>query len=229
MGEERFLKKPIKVLVDLEHYIVFDKPSGLLVIATPRKEENTLVNIVNYQYKKSNEQIRLYPCHRLDRDTSGVIIFAKDKRHQQLMMEAFQKKEVKKKYIAFVHGRMQPNEGEFRKSIRHFEQNKFKRHSPSKEAVTGFRVNKHGKDFSVVEVFPLTGRTNQIRIHFSQAGHPLVGERKYAIASKYPIKFKRVALHSAEISWTDSKSRKTINIKSELPNDMEVFLARNTN
>lgn len=209
--------------------MVFDKPSGLLVIATPKKEKNTLVNIVNHQFSSEDNTPKLYPCHRLDRDTTGAIIFAKGKRNQQAMMELFRQKKVKKTYLAFVHGRMDKKKGRIRKNIRHLEQRRYNTHKQSKPAITDFTVKRSEKDFCVVEVMPLTGRTNQIRIHFSQSGHPLVGERKYAIAKKYPLKFRRTALHAARLEWIDFNSNKKIKVQSQLPNDMEVFLARNAN
>ena len=229
LDEQRYLKKTIKILKETDQYIVFDKPAGLLVIATPRKEANTLLNIVNHQYRNNNTQGRLYPCHRLDRDTSGAIIFSKDKRHQKIMMDIFKNKKIKKKYIAFVQGKMSKKEGEFKSRIRHLEQSRFKANSPAKSAVTAFRVIQENKDFSVVEIYPLTGRTNQIRIHFSEAGHPLLGERKYAIARNCPLKFRRTALHAASLQWIDPDDRKEITVQSNLPNDMEVFLARSAN
>ena len=87
MKKERYLEKPIEVLSEGDDYIGFNKPSGLLVIPSPKGEQNTLVNIVNHQYKQRGGENRLYPCHRLDRDTSGVILFAKGKSNQQKLMQ----------------------------------------------------------------------------------------------------------------------------------------------
>ena len=105
--EARYLRKPITVLFENNHFIVFDKPAGLLVIPSPKKEDNTLVNIVNHQFRPENNEYQLHPCHRIDRDTSGAIIFAKGKSYQKLMMEIFRKKEIEKTYVAFVHGTLE--------------------------------------------------------------------------------------------------------------------------
>ena len=219
-------EKLIKVLYEDEAYIVFDKPAGLLVIPTPKNEPNTLVNIVNHQYAAAEGVPKLHPCHRLDRETSGVIVFAKGKHHQQLLMEAFQKRLVKKKYILFIHGRLKQPSGEIRNAIQDLDHRGYRPRGKGKSALTRFRVLQVKKKFTVVEAEPVTGRTNQIRIHFSQEGFPLVGDRKFSIASEYTLKFRRTALHAKSIEWVHPITRKLIKISSDLPEDMEVLLAR---
>lgn len=230
------MSKPIKVLYEDDHLIAFEKPSGLLVIPSPREEESTLVAIVNDQYQDLSGP-RLFPCHRLDRDTSGVILFAKGKRNQQLMMVEFQRMAVAKKYIAFVHGRLQNQAGEIRKPIvdtftkkfapgnKHFAKARTIKLSP-KPAVTRYQIIDTYKDFSVAEVIPVTGRTNQIRIHFRDIGHPLVGEDVYAFRRDFPLRFRRIALHAQEISWRHPVLQKTITVVSPLPDDMTQFLEK---
>ena len=217
----------IRVLYEDDRYIVFEKPSGLLVIPTPKGEQRTLVNIVNRQCAAQGASWKLHPCHRIDRDTSGAIIFAKGKRHQKYMMDLFRQRLVKKKYIAFIHGKMSSRSGEFRTSVQDIHQKKFQRKSPALSAVTLYKVLESKKLFSIVEVQPVTGRTNQIRIHFSQARHPLLGERKYAFARDYALKFRRTALHAFLIQWRDPVSHKDMVVSSELPKDMREFQAKN--
>jgi len=220
------VNKAIQILYEDEGWIVFDKPAGLLVIPTPRNEENTLVNIVNQQYSDKGSW-RLHPCHRLDKETSGAIIFAKGKRHQKLMMDLFKQRQVQKMYIAFVHGQLPKKSGELCWAIRDLDQRRFQKKTPAQMAISRYKVIEEYKLFSVVEVQPITGRTNQIRIQFSQHGHPLVGDRKYAYPRDYKLKFRRTALHAAAIVWQSPVTRKEINIQSDLPNDMEVFLGNN--
>ena len=226
---EGYLKKSIEKLYEDEEYIVFNKPAGLLVVATPKNERNTLVNIVNHQYASQGKEGSLYPCHRLDRETSGAILFAKGKANQEVMIEAFKKHKVKKYYVAFVHGRVKNHQGELRNTIRDFDQRKFQKNSPGKLAVTRYKVLAVKKRYSVLEIQPITGRTNQIRIQFSQIGHPIVGERKYAFARDYSLKLNRTALHALMLEWSHPRTNKKIKVTSTLPNDMEVFLARNRN
>jgi len=214
---------PIKILYEDDQYIVFEKPTGLLVVPTPKNERRTLVNIVNEENAPVNNAWKLHPCHRLDEDTSGVIIFAKGKHPQQLMMDLFKQRAVTKKYIAFIHGKLPLSKGEFRNPV--YRQFGGKRTVLS--AITRYKVLTVKKRFSVVEVQPVTGRTNQIRIHFSQAGHPLVGERKFAFARDYALKFRRVALHAAAIEWKHPVRHAVVRVQSDLPKDMHEFMTKN--
>ncbi len=215
---------PITILYEDDCYIAFNKPSGLLVIPTPKQEQHTLTHIVNETFKNKNDSGRLYPCHRLDRDTSGVILYAKGKKHQQLMMQEFFRRRVRKKYVAFLNGHIRPSQGEIRSRIKDIDQRKFTRHSPALLAITRYRVAQYRKRFCVVEAYPLTGRTNQIRIQFSEEGFPVLGDRKYAIAKNFSLRFKRAALHASELRFTHPVYRRETRIMSPLSQDMEDFL-----
>ena len=217
---------PVAVLYEDDHYVVFDRPSGLLVIPTPKNEQRTLVNIVNQQYAHREKTWKLHPCHRIDKETSGAIIFAKGKHAQRLMMDLFKEREVTKKYIAFAHGKLSKGCGEFRRPVKKVFQGKFGKKQAGIQAITCYKVLKIKKQFSVIEVQPVTGRTNQIRIHFSQAGHPLVGDRKYAFARDYGVKFRRTALHAASLEWTHPVSQRQVSVQSNLPKDMEEFIVK---
>ncbi len=213
----------VPILYKDDCYLVVDKPAGLLVVPTPQKEKNTLTDIVNAQCRTPQEE-RIYPCHRLDRETSGVIIYAKGTRNQELLMEQFKHGRVSKKYIAFVQGKLKNPAGEIKSYIRDREQERFQKNAPAKFAVTRYKVLEVRRRFSIVEVNPVTGRTNQIRIHFSEMHHPLVGERKYTFGKDFELKFRRTALHAAEVEFTNPVSRKKISVASPLPEDMEKFL-----
>lgn len=205
--------------------MAFHKPAGLLVIPSPKKEKHTLTSLVNQSVTASSEY-RLHPCHRLDRDTSGVILFAKGKKNQQILMQEFQRRRIKKHYIAFVNGRVNKRKGEITSHVRDFGQRKFQRNVKPKLAMTQYSVALVKKSFSVVDVYPLTGRTNQIRIQFAEIGHPVVGDRKYAFARDYDIKFRRAALHASEVSFRHPVTKKAITIKAPLAEDMQTFLKK---
>jgi 23S rRNA pseudouridine1911/1915/1917 synthase len=125
------VKIPIPVLYEDEHFLVFNKPAGLLVIPTAKNEQNTLVNRVNDQYACNEPSWRLHLCHRLDRDTSGAIILAKGKRNQQRMMELFQRRLVKKTYVVFVQGRLKHKKSELRAPVLDQEEKRFRRRAPA--------------------------------------------------------------------------------------------------
>jgi RluA family pseudouridine synthase len=201
---------------------VFNKPSGLLVIPTDKNEHHTLVNIVNQQHNP----LHLYPAHRLDRDTSGAILFAKGKDCQEKLMQFFKDKQVNKTYIAFVHGRVAQPRGKIRIPIKDFHQRKFARHLPAQSALTHYEVEDYHKDFTVVRVMPITGRTNQIRIHFTKIGHPLVGEDKYAFRRDFALRFRRTALHALRIEWPQMNGGGMIKVEAPLAQDMADFLSK---
>ncbi len=207
--------------------MAFEKPAGLLVIPTDKNEPNTLINIVNHQYVSDPVSFHLHPCHRLDRETSGIILFAKGKKYQQVMMEAFKQRKVSKTYVAFVQGKLKRPVGEIKSFISDLDEKKFRRHAKPVLAITRYKLIQVKKKFSVVEVTPVTGRTNQIRIHLRDLGNPLVGERKYAFGRDYELKFRRVALHASRLEWSSPIDHKKIIVESKLAQDMEVFLARN--
>jgi len=220
------LKKRIKVLFEDEYFIVFDKPSGIVVIPTPQKDNLCLTQIVNREYASHIAPKKLHPCHRIDRDTSGAIIYAKGKHFQRLMMDKFRKHEVKKVYIAFVHGIIRKKRGEMRSYISNIERLRFTRGPFYMFAVTKYRVLEYKNKFSVVEVYPVTGRTNQIRIHFKEIGHPLVGERKYAFARDYSLKFRRAALHAHILEWNHPVNGEKVKVVSDLADDMKRLLSQ---
>ncbi len=222
-----FLNKPIPVLYQDEQYIIFDKPAGLLAVPTPQNEPNTLLRIVNHQYGPGKKLRKLYPCHRLDRETSGIIIFAKGPENQEAMMKLFKDRLVKKKYLAFVHGKLHRPVGDLRSTIADQTEKKFNKHAQGKHAITKYRVMQLKKKYSVVEAEPVTGRTNQIRIQFAQIGNPLVGDRKFSFARDYTLKFRRTALHAQSIEVKNPITKQVIHVTAPLPEDMEVFLARN--
>ena len=195
----------IPIIYEDQWLLVVDKPSGLLSVPTPRNEQRTLTSILN-----------LYPCHRLDRETSGLIIYAKTKNIQQKVMDEFRQRKVKKAYIVFVRGTPFKNQGEIKQKIEGL------------SAITRYKVIAKRKDFAIVEVNPLTGRTNQIRIHFKQLGHPILGEAKYAFRRDFKIKAKRLMLHAAKLEFTHPLSGKSLQLKSDLPKDFKDFLGKHS-
>lgn len=206
----------IPVVYEDDWLLVLDKPSGLLAIPTPKKELRTLTSILNEDLKAKSKPFRAHPCHRLDRETSGLIIYAKGKSSQQAMMELFRQRAVKKSYIAFVSGPPSRNAGEIKSPIE------------GRNAVTKYKVIEKRKDFAIVEVNPLTGRTNQIRIHFRRIGYPILGETKYAFRRDFKIKAKRLCLHAKELRFTHPVTGEPVDLKSELPQDMANFLKTHT-
>lgn len=212
--------KKYKIIYEDEYLIVVDKPSGMLVIPTPNKETNTLTDLLNRELDERHVEANAHPCHRIDRETSGLIIYAKGKKAQQLMMEEFRKKTVKKTYVAFVHG-------DVRKKFDTIERDIYNKSKGRKEnAETKYTVIEKRKDFTMIEAMPVTGRTNQIRIHLKSIGHPLVGESVYAFRKDFDLKFKRAALHASYLRFTHPVTKEVMEFKSPLPEDMKALWER---
>ena len=126
-----------------------------------------------------------------------------------------------------VHGKLSKSKGELKQSIKDFHQRKHNKRSHTIPALTQYKVIETKSQFSVVEVIPITGRTNQIRIHFAQIKHPLVGERKYAFARDYKLKFRRTALHAAQLEWKHPTTKKQVKVSCDLAQDLNEFINNN--
>lgn len=205
------LSSRFKVLYEDDWYLAIDKPPGLLTIPAPGNKR-ALTELLNLEGSKAGIAVRLHPCHRLDGETSGVILFAKGKKAQKLMMELFHKKKVRKLYLAIVQGGLEKEEGSIT------------RHLEGKPAKSRYRVLEHLSLCTVVEVEPETGRTNQIRLHFKGIGHPLVGETRYAFRKDFPLSVPRLMLHARELIFPHPVTSHEVRIQSPLPSDMVRFL-----
>jgi len=213
-------KKRYDVVYEDEYLLTVNKPSGMLVVPTPKGETNTLTDILNRELERRGVSACAYPCHRIDRETSGLILYAKGKFIQQAMMEQFKKHLVKKTYIAFVHGIVRKDSDTLKGNVYN------QRRRKTELMITKFRVMERRRDFTILRVEPVTGRTNQIRIHFKGMGHPLVGESVYAFRKDFKLKFKRTALHAKALEFNHPVTGKRMNFDMPLPDDMLRFINR---
>lgn len=210
--------RPLDILHEDERLVAVMKPPGLLTVkpprGSPRRRESTLLDRLRAQ------GLVLLPIHRLDAETSGVVLLARDEESRAGMMRAFRAHEVEKTYLAFVQGRPDPGAGVIRAPIL----DRGARAEISRrgqKAVTRYRVIETFALASLLEVVPETGRHNQIRIHFAHIGHPLVGERKYARGSEALVRHKRAALHAARLTFTPPWSTDPLHIQAPLPVDLQ--------
>lgn len=204
----------IPIVYEDDWLLVVNKPSGLLVVSTPKNESRTLTNLLNENLKQKGFAFRLHPCHRLDKDTSGLIIYAKGKSIQKKIMDLFKKKQIEKTYIAFVQGTLVKNQAEIRRPIEGL------------TAITKYKVVERKSGFTIVKVFPLTGRTNQIRIHFKELGHPVLGEKKFAFRKDFKLKANRLCLHAKTLRFIHPITHKPLVLDSDLPLGMRNFLEK---
>lgn len=203
----------IKLIYEDNHIIVIDKPPGLLSIATETEKQRTAYYIINEYLKQKGE--RVFIVHRFDRDTSGVMVFAKTEESKIRLQSGWQ--EAEKTYIALIEGRLKEKEGIITGYLKETET--FLVH-PSRSkidaiyAATAYRVLKEGKDYSLVEIKLLTGRKNQIRVHLSGIGHPVAGDKKYG-AKTNP--FRRLCLHASNLSFRHPVTGKIMRFTSKIP------------
>jgi 23S rRNA pseudouridine1911/1915/1917 synthase len=212
-----------------EHVIVIDKPAGLVVHPAPGNPDRTLVNALLAHCGASLAGIggvrRPGIVHRLDKDTSGLMVVAKTGVAHQNLAADFAARRIERAYQAFVWGVPAPAAGEIAMSIGRSTRDRKKMavvHQGGKHALTRYRVLRaYGTAAAWVECRLATGRTHQIRVHLSNAGHGLIGDRTYGGARNHArISFPRQALHAYLLGFTHPASGAALSFESELPRDM---------
>lgn len=210
--------KGIKVVYEDEYLIAVEKASGILSIATDKEREKTAYNIVKNYVKSRNPLEKLFIVHRLDRETSGVMIFAKTEEMQQILQTNWQKMVLERTYVAVVEGKVEKNNDTIVSYLK--ENSAFvtfssdKEIEGSKKAITHYTVLKRSKGFSLVEANIETGRKNQIRVHMQSLGHSVVGDKKYG-ATTNPLG--RLGLHAKSIIFKHPKTGKVLSFQTGIP------------
>jgi len=217
---------PLDIFYEDDYLIVVNKPIGMIVHPADGVYSGTLVNaLLHYADNLSdvNSAIRPGIVHRLDQDTSGLIVVAKDNITHARLAKLFERREIKKKYIALVEGIIKFDEGKIDEpigtSLRRRDKKAVRYDEDSKEALTFYKVLRRGKNVSLVSLLLKTGRTHQLRVHMSFIGHPILGDKKYG--SRTP--FSRLALHSKSIGFKHPITKKYIEFSSKTPSE---FLER---
>jgi 23S rRNA pseudouridine1911/1915/1917 synthase len=207
----------IKIIYEDEDLIVIEKPAGLLTIASETEKTKTAYYQLNEFLKLRNPRAeeRIFIVHRLDRDTSGLIVFAKNEKVKRTLQEGW--KEVEKRYYALVEGTPVKKEGGIRSRLSETKSLKVYsgRHSDrAKLSTTKYRVVKAAREYSLLDILLETGRKNQIRVHLSDIGHPVAGDKKYG-AKTDPLN--RIGLHSYLLIFTHPVTRRPLRFESTLP------------
>ncbi len=213
----KLLPKGLVILHEDKDILVVDKPPGLLTIVTDTDKSRTAYFILTDYVRKgcAKSQKRIFIVHRLDRETSGILIFAKSK-EAKLFLQG-QWKETEKKYLAVVHGKCEKRSETI---TTYLAENKARVVYSTSDTTKGhlshtaYKVLKETTDFSLLEVDLLTGRKNQIRVHLAGIGHPIVGDKKYG---KGNSTHKRLALHARSISFKHPFSGKQLTFDAKVP------------
>lgn len=212
--------------------VVIDKPANLTVHPIKKGQTNTLVDKLIALYPEirnvGDDPLRPGIVHRLDKDTSGLMIITKNNQAFEYFKEQFQQKKIIKKYLALVHGKVKDQKGTVTKSISLSKKDHRKRSAllsdKSKAAWTEYKVKQTFKDYTLLEVTPKTGRTHQIRIHLASIGHPIAGDKQYSFKRQSPPKnLIRQFLHAYHLKFK-LPSGKIIELKSELAQDLKQIL-----
>ncbi|MFA6190407.1 MAG: RluA family pseudouridine synthase [Candidatus Staskawiczbacteria bacterium] len=223
----------IKIIYEDSNVLVVDKPAGIVVFPEGKTTEYTLIDELVKQFPKLKdvgETPRYGIVHRLDKDTSGVLLVAKSGQGLIFLQKQFKNREVEKKYVCLVEGVIKTDSGRIETLIGRAPGDKRKQKAYSlgdpnpigkRDAITKYKVLNRYQDYTLLEVEIKTGRRHQIRCHFSYLQHPIVGDKLYAFKnSKIPAGLTRQFLHSAYLK-IQLPSEETKEFKSELPEELE--------
>ena len=216
-GRTAFRHPMLRIVYEDDHLIVIDKKYGLLSMATDKIVGKTAYHILSEYVKTEDPRNRIFILHRLDRETSGLMMFAKSQEIQEKMQECWHESVPERKYYAIAEGLFDEPAG----TLTHYlaENKAFKVYATNpddgKEAIMHYRVLKTNKEgYSLLEIRLDTGRKNQIRAQLEAFGHPIAGDKKYGAKSR-PID--RVALHAGTITFVHPVSGETLSFESLLP------------
>ncbi len=212
----RALPPGVTVLHEDDAVIVLLKPHGLLTVATERERENTLQAGLN-RYLAGGGRERIHVVHRLDRETSGVLVFAKTFEAREALKEQFAAHSADRLYIAVIEGNIEPPHGTIRSHLyegRDLRMRSSDAHPETKLAITHYRTIEVKEPYSMLEVTLETGRKNQIRAHLSEAGHPVAGDQLYGAATN-PLG--RLGLHAKLLGFTHPSTGKRLSFTAPVP------------
>jgi len=233
---------PLDIVFEDEYLAVINKPAGMVVHPGAGVGSGTLANAIAYHFEIRSPQSavrnRLGIVHRLDKDTSGLIVVAKNEETHEAMSEQFRKRQVDKSYVALVHGTTRENSGKIDRPIARDRRNRLQMaiSETGRYALTLWRVRQRFEKFTLFDVEIKTGRTHQIRVHLASINHPVVGDALYNegrdntvadAAVRTAIKdLNRFFLHAEKLSFTHPKTGERLEFSADPPNELRSFLEK---
>lgn len=215
---------PLVILYEDDLFLAVNKPPGQVVHPNGRYTSGTLANAVAGYWEKKGESRPIRPISRIDRNTSGIVIIAKNRYAHQQIAWLSSKNQVQKKYLGIVEGQFPLENGEFSSPIRIKEGSRIVRetHEDGLPSLTRFQVLRRYKDYTLIEFTLVTGRTHQIRVHCQGSGYPLLGDDLYGGNTTY---ITRQALHCYTYSFFHPLTNRELRIEASLPDDMIILLS----
>lgn len=210
---------PFPILYEDEHLIVVNKPAKLLSVATDREKTRTAYHMVTDYVKARRVDDRIFVLHRLDRDTSGVLMFARDAETKELFQARWNEIVTRRGYLAVVEGVPKPAQDTIRSYLVETDTHLSFSGAPgkgAKEAVTSYQILKAGNGYALLDISIETGRKNQIRVHMKEKGCPVAGDKQYG-ARTNPIG--RLCLHASELSFIHPGTGEPVTFKAKMPRD----------
>lgn len=231
---------PLDIVYEDDFLAVINKPAGMIIHPGAGVSGGTLANAIAYHFKfqisDSKSENRIGIVHRLDKDTSGLIVVAKDEATGEALSEQFRRRRVYKSYVALIHGAIRENVGKIEAPIGRAKYNRLKMAvtNHGREALSLWRVRQRFEKFTLLEVEIKTGRTHQIRVHLAFLNHPIVGDETYnegrdkTIADveikKAVERLGRFFLHAEKLSFTHPKTGEKMDFYATLPEELIKFL-----
>lgn len=208
----------LSILHEDEDIIVINKEAGLLSIATDEEKKRTALHQLMEYVRKENPENRVFVVHRLDKDTSGVMMFAKSEQMKRKLQDNWKTAVKERTYVALVEGMVAKDKGYVSSWLRETKTHvMYSSHTPNDglHAVTHYKLIQGNEDFSLLEVELETGRKNQIRVHMQDLGNPVVGDKKYGSTQRNAIG--RLGLHAKVLAFKHPKTNKFMSFKSDVP------------
>ena len=215
-------KEKLDIVYEDKYLIAVVKKSGLLTIANAKESEKTLYKEVSEYVKKQHKSNKIFIIHRLDKDTSGIVLFAKDYQTKEKLQSNWEK--ATRKYIALVEGKVKKDKDTIKSYITETKtllSYSTKVQNKGKLAITEYKKIKENNQYTMLDVNILTGRKNQIRVHLSEMGNPIVGDKKYN-AKKNPIR--RMTLHAYKLVFVHPVTNKLIELETKIPKQFEMLI-----
>ncbi len=213
--------KNIDIIYEDKDIIVINKPSGLLTVATEKEKNKTAYHLVMEYLKKKNKNNRIFIIHRLDKDTSGIIMFAKNERAKHLYQDNWNDIVKKRCYYAVIDGKMENKEGTIKSYLKENGNMVYSvKDRSGKLAITEYKVLKERKNISLLDINLKTGRKNQIRVHMKENKTPILGDLKYGEKSKL---INRFALHAYKLELVNPVTKKLLTFEINMPNEFKML------